>query len=117
MIVYYAHRLGPMSFIGEVIIAATRRGHDVFSLVSSKTSLNTLIEVLDEDDDTQLQDSILDSRLTDSRKRGRQQGPGSEDDRASKKRYTTRSSGKQLPDWSKDINPQNPLGYAAGQDT
>lgn len=31
-----------------------------------------------------------------------------------KKHYTTRSSGKQLPSWSKTINAQNPLGVLFG---
>ncbi len=82
----------------EVILAATKRGHDLFSLVSSNANLNALIKDLDEEDDRQLDDTVLETSLIDSCRRGREHGPESEarQPSSSKKRYTTYRFGLKL---------------------
>ena len=90
--------------VGEVILSATRKGHDVFGLVATQSLLESTTSMLDVEDETQL---FSDSEPCTS-KRGL-------DDHAEpspspkRKHCTTRSNGKQLPSWSKTINPQNQL--------
>ncbi len=101
-----------LSYIGEVILSATSKGHDVFGLVATHSQQQSIISMLESYDDTQLEGSDY---VSYSRKRGLDDDAETSTSTSSKrKKYTTRSSVKQLPSWSKDINPQNPLGVIFG---
>ena len=78
-------------YVGEVIISATKKGHDVFGLVATQSVLESTTSMLDTEDETQL---FSDSEpCTIASKRGL-------DDDAEpspspkRKHYTTKSSGK-----------------------
>ena len=97
---------------GEVILAATGMGHSVCALLPSETMLHITVEMLEGCDETQLQSLPPQPTLPTppslptpppKRKQGTAGPP------AKKTKYATRS-GTHLPDWSKDINPNHPLG-------
>lgn len=95
--------------VGEVIVSATNKGHDVFGLVATHSLLESTVSMLDRDDETEF--------FSDSAPSSSKHGLDDDGEPApspKRKHYTTRSSGKQLPSWSKAINPQNPLGVLFG---
>ena len=83
--------------IGEVINSATTVGHTVFGLVpnmEAMSSVKDFLETSSESAETMEEKADEPADVAPPAKRGK---------------YTTRRSGAQLPDWSKSLNPNDPL--------
>jgi len=84
-------------------------GHDVVCLQPSTRKVEALLNLIEEDDETQVPDlSEIDFNTTvvpsSQRKR-----PSSSVDTPAPKKYSTRSTSKSSKEWTKDMNADSPL--------
>ena len=97
-----------VTITGEILQAAVHRGHDVVCLQPSKRKVEALLNLIEEDDETQvpnLSEIDFNTTVIPSSQRKR---PSSSVGTPAPKKYSTRSTSKTI-DWRKDMNADCPL--------
>lgn len=95
-----------VTITGEILRAAVHRGHDVVCLQPSERKVEALLNLIEEDDETQVPDLSEIDFNTPSSQRKR---PSSSVGTPAPKKYSTRSTSKSSKGWSKDMNADSPL--------
>ena len=102
-------------FLGAVVHAATASGHDVFTVLPSVAELESIVECLDDCDDTEAE-TLLPPHVCQSRKRPAPSPLSTSETKVPNKIHRTRSRGKLGKQWTTKMDAKDPLGVLFGED-